>query len=281
MSTTSDHVHERSFEAHGPLQLFVENHSGLVHVNAHDTTEATVSVTGRDAEQVSITLDDGRLSVVAPRQRSGFFSGSSSLEMVVTVPTRSELMVKTGSADVVVDGTSGAASVKSGSGELRLSEIDGPAQLETGSGDISVQVVRGELRAKSGSGDVDVRRAESAIAVSNGSGDVRIGAAQGPAVVKTGSGDLRVVEATDDVSMSTGSGDVRIDTARKGRFSVKGASGDVEIGIPAGIPVWTDINTLSGSIRSDLEGAGKPEPGADYIEVRAKTVSGDITLSQL
>ena len=45
--------------------------------------------------------------------------------------------------------------------------------------------------------------------------------------------------------------------------------------------MWTDINTLSGHIRSDLEGAGKPEPGADHIEVRAKTVSGDITLSQL
>ncbi|GAA2133456.1 DUF4097 family beta strand repeat-containing protein [Nocardioides bigeumensis] len=281
MSTTNDQILERQFEAHGPLSLYVENNSGLVHVNAHDTTEASVTVTGRDAEHVTVTYDDGRLSVVAPKQRTGFFGGSSSLDMTITVPTRSELMIKSGSADVVVDGTCGATQVKSGSGEVTVGEIDGPAQLETGSGDIGVQHVHGELRCKSGSGDVDVRRADSAVAVSTGSGDVRLGSANGPAVVKTGSGDLRVVEAAGDVSMATGSGDVRIETARKGRFSVKGASSDVEIGIPAGIPVWTDINTLSGHIRSDLAGAGKPEEGADYIEVRAKTVSGDITLTQI
>ena len=31
---------ERQFEAHRPMSLYVENHSGLVHVTAHDTTEA-------------------------------------------------------------------------------------------------------------------------------------------------------------------------------------------------------------------------------------------------
>ena len=100
-------------------------------------------------------------------------------------------------------------------------------------------------------------------------------------MVKTGSGDLRVVDAADDVSLSTGSGDLRIDSGRQGRFTVKGASGDVQIGIPAGIPVWTDINTVSGQIRSDLEGAGEPTAGADHIEVRAKTVSGDVVLTQI
>jgi hypothetical protein len=34
-------------------------------------------------------------------------------------------------------------------------------------------------------------------------------------------------------------------------------------------------------VRSDLEGAGEPEEGQDYIELRAKTVSGDIQLEQL
>ena len=45
--------------------------------------------------------------------------------------------------------------------------------------------------------------------------------------------------------------------------------------------MWTDINTVSGQIRSDLEGAGEPTAGADHIEVRAKTVSGDVVLTQI
>jgi hypothetical protein len=47
------------------------------------------------------------------------------------------------------------------------------------------------------------------------------------------------------------------------------------------VPVWTDIATVSGEIRSNLTGAGKPEDGADHVELRAKTVSGDIVLTEI
>ena len=53
------------------------------------------------------------------------------------------------------------------------------------------------------------------------------------------------------------------------------------VGIPAGTPVWTDVSTVSGSIRSSLEGAGQPAEGEDHVELRAKTVSGDIVLTQI
>ena len=105
--------------------------------------------------------------------------------------------------------------------------------------------------------------------------------ARGKTVVKTGSGDLSVGAAHDDTSFSTGSGDVSVDLVDRGRLTVKGASGDVSIGVKAGVPVWTDITTVSGTIRSDLQGAGQPQEGQDHIEVRAKTVSGDIALSEV
>ena len=66
----------------------------------------------------------------------------------------------------------------------------------------------------------------------------------------------------------------------RGRITAKGASGDIAIGVVAGVPVWTDITTVSGQIRSDLQGAGQPEEGQDHVEVRAKTVSGDIVLTE-
>ena len=116
--------------------------------------------------------------------------------------------------------------------------------------------------------------------MSTGSGDVEIGRNRGPAVVKTGSGDVRFREATTEVSVMTGSGDLVIDTAREGRFHAKGASGSIHVGIPAGVPVWTDITTLSGRIHSDVEGAGEPAEGAAHIELRASTVSGDVVLTQ-
>jgi len=98
--------------------------------------------------------------------------------------------------------------------------------------------------------------------------------------VKTGSGDLEVGESSNDVSMSTGSGNLVVNRAHRGRVTAKGASGDVRIGIPAGVPVWTDITTVSGAIRSQLTGAGEPQPGQDHVEVRARTVSGDVVLAE-
>jgi hypothetical protein len=44
--------------------------------------------------------------------------------------------------------------------------------------------------------------------------------------------------------------------------------------------VWTDISTLSGRIHSDIEGSGEPAEGAEHVELRASTVSGDVVLTQ-
>ena len=108
-----------------------------------------------------------------------------------------------------------------------------------------------------------------------------LGTANARTVVKTGSGDLKVVTANSDISLSTGSGDVNIVTARRGRVSLKGASSDVEVGIPSGTPVWADINTVTGSIHSNIESVGAPQEGQDHVELQARTVSGDITLNQV
>ena len=61
--------------------------------------------------------------------------------------------------------------------------------------------------------------------------------------------------------------------APRGKITAKNVSGDVRVGIPAGTPVWTDVNTVTGSVASNLESAGKPAEGQDYVELRATTVS--------
>lgn len=269
------------FETLRPVSLYVELGKGSVRVRATDTTESLVEVTGRDADDVQVEQDGDQISVVAPRQRASFLSGDAALHVVVTVPTDSELAVKTGSADIDCRGAFGSGQLKSGSGQVTVETLGGPGTIDTGSGDIRIEEARDELRVKSGSGDVHVERTSGAVVVSTGSGDVRVGTNSAPAIVKTGSGDLKVVQAGHDVSMSTGSGDLLISTATRGRFTAKGASGDVRIGIPAGVPVWTDISTVTGRIHSTLQGAGQPEEGADHIEVRAKTVSGDVVLTEI
>ena len=86
---------EHRFETHQPVDLYVEIGKGNVHVFATDTTEATVTIAGRDADEVQVEQSGDQISVIAPRQRSGFLSGDSSLKVDVVLPFDSNVAVKT------------------------------------------------------------------------------------------------------------------------------------------------------------------------------------------
>ena len=145
---------------------------------------------------------------------------------------------------------------------------------------MEVSEAHAELQVKSGSGDISVGTCLGSVNVSTGSGDVEVGTTNGPTVVKTGSGDLKVVTANDDISLSTGSGDLTVGTARRGRVSAEGRQQRRRRSAsPAGTPVWADINTVTGSIRSNIESVGAPQEGQDHVELQARTVSGDIVLT--
>ncbi|KAA1421666.1 DUF4097 domain-containing protein [Nocardioides humilatus] len=265
-----------TFDTPEPVQLHVENNSGHIDVSAADVRTTEVRIEGKLADQVHVVHERDRVSVIAPKNRGIF--GDQKLEIDVVVPNGTKVVLRSGSADVRVAGDIANASVKSGSGDVSIERISGVGTIDTGSGDISLAAVVGELRIRSGSGDINAEHLGSATSISTGSGDIRVDRSGGPVVVKTGSGDLDISQAETDVSMTTGSGDTVIRYVARGRITSKGASGDVRIGVAAGTPVWTDITTLSGAVRSGLEGVGEPEPGADFVEIRATTVSGDVHL---
>ena len=268
------------FSTPRPTSLYVEIASGDLAVHAEDTDRTSIDVDGKYADEVVVEQRGDEIVVIAPKHRVGLF-GDQDLRVRATVPTGSELATKLGSADVTASGRLGAARIRTGSGDVRLDDVADEVVVETGSGDLDVESAGGELRAKSGSGDITVSRLGGPGSISTGSGDVRIETAAGPVAVKSGSGDLRVREARGDVELGTASGDLYVDRLHRGRLTAKNVSGDIHVGIPAGIPVWTDITSMTGSVSSHLEGAGQPGEGEDYIELRAKTVSGDITLEQL
>jgi len=270
---------EHRFETHAPVNLFVEISKGNVNVRCADTTESTVHIEGKNADDVIVEQHGDSITVTEPGR--GRIFGDNALRVDVVVPTGSNPAVRTGSADIQVEGRAGHAQLRSGSGDCSVDEVEGHLLVETGSGEITIDQVRGDLKVKSGSGDVEVTEAGGSSSISTGSGDVSVEKSFGTTVVKTGSGDLSISAAHGDTSFSTGSGDASIDLVERGRLNVKGASGDVSIGVRAGVPVWTDITTVTGTIRSDLQGAGQPQEGQDHIEVRAKTVSGDIALSEV
>jgi DUF4097 and DUF4098 domain-containing protein YvlB len=272
----------RQFETPEPIELYVEIGKGNVEVTAGSGTTTTLDIEGRDADEVEVTFEKNRLTVIGPKDGGNWFGGGNrDLRVQVELPTASDIGIKTGSADIQVEGQVNEVRIKTGSGDVSCDTFSGAAQIETGSGDVEISEALAELRVKSGSGDMSIGSCLGNLNVSTGSGDVEVGTTSAKAVVKTGSGDLKVATANSDISMATGSGDMSIGSIRRGHVSLKGASSDLEIGVPAGTPIWADINTVTGSVRSNLESVGAPQEGQEHVELQARTVSGDITLREI
>jgi hypothetical protein len=275
----SNHL-DLTFDTPEPIDLYIENGRGLVDVTATDTTETTVRITGERAEEFDVRDLGDRIAIIAPPRSSGFNGLDPRAEIVVEVPVASGLQAKVGSSDVATHGRFDDTRIESGSGDVALDVVDGSTEVKSGSGDVSAEHLAGDAVLKSGSGDLQVRRADSDLVLTTGSGDVRVEQAGGDLAVKTGSGDVVVGSVGGEVVFTTGSGDLVVSAVAAGRLTAKTGSGDVRIGVVAGTPVWTDVRTASGRLASTLPPTGEPAPDQPYLEVRATTASGDVTLHQ-
>ena len=275
-----DTTQERSFDTPDPVQLVVELGSGNVRTEATETETSTVTVTGPRAEEFHIDLRGRTLSVVPPKTM-GVFGSVKGHDVHVVVPTGSDLITKTGSAETEATGTYGTVRVKTGSGGVEIEHASEHLIIDAGSGDLRCDIAEKHVRARSGSGDVELGEVRGPGAISTGSGSITLGRADDKLVVKTGSGDAEVQRSTGDIVLVTGSGSLSVAHAERGSIRAKTGSGDVSIGIAANTPVWTDVTTGSGRIRSDLAPVGKPDENQDHVELRLQTGSGDITLHQV
>ena len=274
-----------TFDTPEPIDLYVENGRGSVDVTATSTTETTVRITGERADEYDVRdlageRGDRRIAIIAPKRSGGFLGKDARAEIVVEVPVASGLNAKIGSSDLATHGRFDDTRVDSGSGDVSLDVVDGETIVQSGSGDVAAEHLAGDARIKSGSGDVLVRRADSRLLVTTGSGDVRVEATGDELAVKTGSGDALVGHLAGEAIFTTGSGDLVVHRVEAGRVTAKTASGDIRIGVVPGTPVWTDVRTASGRLASDLPSTGEPAPDQPYLEVRATTASGDVTLHQ-
>ena len=238
--------------------IAVEVKSGSVDVRAGAPGEIAVSMEGAEVDQWLVEQLGDEVTIESGAGRSRRIRP---VRLVVVVPPDTEVAVRVASADVTVDGRIGPTRVRSASGDVRLGDV-ARADVSTASGDVRAGDVRASIDCKTASGDVHV---------------LGVG---GRLTVGTASGDVLVTRAADDVSIGTASGDVRIDRYDGSNVAVKCISGDVLIGLPAGIRVEPDISTLSGRTVLPEPSSTAPTGERRVVRVGLKTVTGDIRIER-
>lgn len=250
------------------------NFGGLGFRDAH--LELRISLppdSSLDYDLVSADLDaDGRWERVRGESKSGS----------VDLGTVREAKLQSASGDVTIARCLDDCEIRTASGDFRLDDVGGGLRVSSGSGDIDVDgPIGGDADLKSGSGDIEVASVGGTLKATTGSGDLTVGEVRGPAAARSGSGDVALGEIFGTLQASTASGTLSVARLSGfGRVQANAAAGDIRLGIPEGVPVWTDLHSVSGDVFTDLAGVGEPADDEPYLELRASTVSGDISLIQ-
>lgn len=265
---------KKTFEVSGPVELEVRLSSGEISIDPSLDGRVEIDLLAHDDEsqrlvdEARIELREGdsrpQVSVILPQRRGFSFGfGNRGVSCTIRCPEGSAVSAKTKSADLSAHG-----------------KLSGVA-FATASGDTDVADIDGSLNVKTASGDVQAGRISGSVNVQSASGDVTIESVRGPANVGSVSGDVTVEAAYDNLNANTVSGDQDLGAVMRGSVSAQSVSGDVTIGVRRGSKVFLDCNTLSGDTSSDLEVSGDaPEGDGPLVEIRAKTVSGDIHITR-
>ncbi len=255
----------------GSLRIY--NMTGSVRVEAWDRD--TVAVTGTKSGGSSTRF------FIGGSRRGAKFGIEGPLEidqppahLVVRVPARARVWIKSATANVTLTGLRGGADVFSTSGNIHFEGSPDQLNLETMDGNIEIEADGAWIRAKAASGTIVLRGSGEDAAASTVSGNITLL-----------SGGMRRARA------ETVSGDIGFAGAltRDGSLMIESHSGRVDVLLPADLSAQFDVSSYHGSIRNDFapENAPSHQPsgeelhftaGAGGASVNIKTFKGSIIL---
>ena len=283
-----------SFNTPAPISVALDLYVADVHFTASDRTDTHVEVRPSNpdkaadikaAEGTRVEYDDATrtLSIVSRKRLNRLVGVSSkrseSVDIVIELPTDSNVHGEAGVGDFVSEGVLGDVGLKTGLGAVRLAET-GPLTVRNGCGDIAVEGVTGAAEIHSSNGEVRIGTVDGTGEVSSSNGEVRIGLVTGAATVKTSYGPLSISRALSDITAASSNGEVRIGEVVRGKVSATSKNGGVEVGVREGSAAWLELNTGVGRVYNELDDADAPEAGepVDRVEVHAATKLGDVTI---
>ena len=266
---------QKTFEVQGPVELDVRLASGDIEVDPTAEGRVEVELVAHDEESQRL-IDNARIELnphghrptvlVDVPQKRGFsisIFGRSGIECRIRCPHDSDLAVRTKSADISTRGTLGGLNVATASGDLDIDRVSGGVNVKSASSDFTAREVAGGVNIQTASGDID------------------LSIARGPVNVTSVSGDISIGEAYDNVNANSVSGDQDHGAVMQGIVAAHSVSGDVTIAVRRGSKAFLDCTTVSGDTTSELElTSDAPAGEGPLVEIRAKTVSGDIRITR-
>jgi hypothetical protein len=260
-------MNDQTFTVTGPVRLDLRIPHADLTISTGPAGTASVAFTAavkdlESLENAKVTCERrGETDVLTISWRQGrMFRFKRPIGVAVHLPEGSDAAIATAAGVVVCTGPLGAVRVETASAGVRV-----PSAAS-----VDVVGVSGEVQVGSVAGDASVKTVSGAIEV----GDVR-----GRLVLRTVSGRTRVRRAGSDVEARSVSGDVALQHLERGVVRLDSVSGDATLGVEPGVAVWLDLDSASGNVRSELQPNDGPADGRPVLEVRGRSVSGNVRVA--
>lgn len=270
-----------------PITATIQLAHGDVRIEADDRQDVVVDVAPTlsthqpdvdAAEQTRVEFADGVLRITGAKGRGvAMLRKPGSVQIIVNVPTGSNLVAETGLGRITTKGLLGACRVRSGAGDVLLQDA-GSLDVVTGFGGISAGHVAGDASCVTGSGGVRIAQVDGSMTVRNSNGETWLGAVGNAVKVKASNGSVVVDRAQGDVKVATANGDLRVGSAEGGILDLRTAMGRIEVGVPEGTAARLDVHTSFGAVVNELEPTDRPQPDEAIVTMSARTSAGDIVI---
>jgi hypothetical protein len=199
---------EKRFAVEKVADLHLYTFDGAVEVRSWDRQEVVVQIEkrGQDKDAVAkieiLSEQKGdRLQVEARHTaKTGLGWGvfhSPSARLIANVPRQTNLVVRTGDGNVIVERVNGKAEVRTGDGSIRMTQTTGNLLVETDDGSVTLEDVSGRVEARTGDGPIRLTGTPEVVRARSGDGSVLLRIRNGAVMaddwmVATGDGTITI-----------------------------------------------------------------------------------------
>ena len=271
-------------------RVFVHNGRGDISVRSSDDAQIRVSAkkgvktwseqeADRIAKPVSVEIvKNGDTYEVRP---SGYDLSDSRIgvNLEVSVPKKSPLMVKTDKGDVQVSDMTADIGVTDQNGDVEIRNIGGDILIEMHKGDVKVNDAKGDVKVSGKGGEIDVTNAAGSLTVDgdfygpvradkvtkgvrmiSAKTDLTLSALAGH--LETGSGNLDVVDTPGNLSLRTRDTEISVENPG-GKVNIDNRDAAISVRFTSVPKEDVSITNSSGEIALSLPGSSSFEVVAD------------------
>jgi len=283
-----------SFKTPSPISVSLELVSGDVEITAGQRADTVVVVRPSNdteasvqaAEQTTVEFADGKLLIRGPKQRRSLFGWNSrntpeekdsAVHVVIELPEGSSVRGEVALGYLTGWGRLGDFRFKSACGNIQLEE-SANLRVEAALGDVAIGRVLGEADITAAQGNLRIDTVEGPVTIKNLSGTTHVGVVTGDVRLNATSGSVSLGHAYGNVEVKNTNGDIRVAQVTRGKVVLETTRGSVSVGVPEGVPAHLDARTLIGSLNSVLDHSDAPVDSDQAIQLRARTIYGDVEI---